>query len=78
MSWSDLERLLAEDGECVVPVPLSAPVPEPQPVPVGPVAAYLADPILDAWSLLHHTGAKHGNLYAARAYRALKDAVGAK
>lgn len=33
MSWDDLGRLLAADGDCTVLIPLSAPAPEPEPAP---------------------------------------------
>jgi hypothetical protein len=73
MTWDTLDALLADDGECVVPVPLSAPPPEPQPVPADPLPAYLADRRLVAWS-----GARHvlENRYAARAFAALRAAEG--
>jgi len=33
MSWDDVASLMANGGDCVVPVPLSKPQPQPQPVP---------------------------------------------
>ena len=72
MAFDTLDRLLAEDGECVVPVPLSAPAPQPQPVPGDPVGAYLANVRLGRWA-----GARHvlENAYAAQCYRDLRAAV---
>jgi hypothetical protein len=52
-----------------VPVP-----PPPAPVPPGPDAAtetYLRDPFMLAWARRRHTGARDGNLYAARKFQAL-------
>lgn len=36
MSWADLAKLLANDGDCTVPVPNSQPAPTPVPVPDPP------------------------------------------
>lgn len=47
MTWADLERLLADEGDCTVLVPLAEPAPQPTPAPEpkpdteGPLAAAL-------------------------------------
>jgi hypothetical protein len=82
--YAVLDRLLGEQGDGQVPVPLTDPAPTPQPTPTpsptpaptpGPlpadVATYLADPELADWAARNHVGE---NRYAARAYTALKDA----
>lgn len=38
LSWEDLDRLLAEDGDVIVPVPLSQPAPVPDPTVPDPAA----------------------------------------
>ncbi len=66
MSWATLDRLLAEQGDGTVSIPLSAPAPVPVPVPPvppppgpGPVAD-AADQALwngiSAWARHHHYG----------------------
>lgn len=43
MTWDDLGRLLADDGDCTVLVPLSEPAPQPSPAP-EPTAAPAPQP----------------------------------
>lgn len=71
LGFGDLERLLAEDGDCVVPLPATAPAPVPVPIPDPPpgLGNYLNDPRLVEWSLRRHGG---DNKYAADQYRALR------
>lgn len=76
--YTVLERLLAEDGDCAVPLPLTAPAPQPQPVPDPDVHADSADrayvaAVPAAWAERHHTG---DNKRAAAAYAAWKHAKG--
>lgn len=66
MGYATLERLLAEQGDATVSLPLSVPIPAPIPVPVP---APPVDPdwvfaqVLHPWILLHHIG---GNRHIAR------------
>lgn len=73
-SWADLDRLLHEQGDGTVSLPLTTPVPVPVPVPVPPVPGPDNNPDDDAlalatsnWARGHHTGA---NERAARAIQA--------
>jgi len=73
-----MTRLLAEQGDCQVPVPLTAPAPVPVPVPTPVPApdadlAYGADPRLIAWAARRHWG---DNLYAAQQYSKWRAAHG--
>lgn len=70
MTWLTLERLLADGGEAVVPVPLSKPAPVPVPVVTDPLAAYLADERLRRWASRRHV---LDNGYAARQYTWLRE-----
>ncbi len=68
-SWDDLDRLLHEQGDGTVSLPLTVPVPPPVPVPPVPVqnpddVAFAA--VLHPWVLVHHVG---HNEQAARAAR---------
>ena len=73
IGYGDLETLLANQGDAVVPTPLNIPAPDPTPVPPNPPdpadpdAAYWSDPRLAAWSKHHHV---QENLYAAQQYAA--------
>ena len=79
LSWADLDRLLHEGGDCVVPQALSVapPVPIPPP-PAPPLPDPTGDPVLDAYladQRLGNFAAKHhgGEIaYAARAYARLR------
>jgi hypothetical protein len=89
MGWGTLERLLSEQGDGTVSIPLTSPPPQPVPVPVpvpvpppGPVPvpaadpdlAYGTDPELIAWAGRPHGMA--GNRYAAEQYAAWRTAKG--
>lgn len=67
-SFDDFGRLLNEDGDCTVVVPLTAPAPTPIPVPPSPEAdqadAKLWSPATKAWAAARHVGS---NKAAAKA-----------
>jgi len=64
-SFGTLERLLAEQGDATVSLPLNVPVPPPVPVPPVRNADDVAfAKVLHPWVLLHHIG---GNGKASRA-----------
>jgi hypothetical protein len=77
-SWADLDRLLHEQGDATISLPLTQPAPAPVPVPV-PVPASSADLTLfrqtQPWTAGHHVGqskAVAANLrawYAAKGFR---------
>lgn len=83
MGWATLERLLAEDGDGTVSVPLSQPAPvpvPPAPAPVPPVPGPDADPADvalmaegDPWAAGHHVGANGRMQRAYVAWRAAKE-----
>lgn len=84
MSWATLERLLAEQGDGTVSVPLSQPAPVPVPVPPAPVPpspsfpnspADLAhaSPEMIAWAAGRHVGE---NEHAAKSFTAWRTARG--
>ena len=80
MAWATLERLLAEQGDGTVSVPLSQPPPVPVPVPVpppsypaSPADVAHASPDMIAWAGLHHVG---GNERAAKSFTAWREARG--
>lgn len=80
-SFATLERLLADGGDCTVPVPLSQPAPVPAPFPPSPApvppAADAADlalvQALDPWAAEHHVGQ---NAHAATSYQAWREEKG--
>jgi hypothetical protein len=68
-SYATLERLLAEQGDATVSLPLTAPAPVPVPVPPVPVPGHNTDDVafatlLHPWVQLHHIG---GNAKVAKA-----------
>jgi hypothetical protein len=71
MGWSTLERLLSEDGDGTVSIPLTQPAPVPTPVPTPTPTPSGADAVLWAatkgWSAAPHVGS---NAHAAAAVRA--------
>lgn len=54
-SYATMERLLAEQGDATVSLPLSAPAPSPTPVPPASADVTFAD-VLHPWVLVHHVG----------------------
>lgn len=62
-SYATLERLLGEQGDATVSLPLSAPAPAPVPVPGSNVDVTFAN-VLHPWVQLHHVG---GNKQVAKA-----------
>lgn len=60
-SFDTLERLLAEQGDATVSLPLTVPVPPPVPPPVDPDHVFAQ--VLHPWILLHHIG---GNGHVSR------------
>jgi hypothetical protein len=60
-SYATLERLLAEQGDATVSLPLTVPVPPPVPPPVDPDHVFAQ--VLHPWVLLHHIG---GNGHISR------------
>jgi hypothetical protein len=74
MSWDTLTRLLAEDGDGTVSIPLSVTPPTPQPPP--PVPFVSADTALwqatKTWSGARHTGANKQAASAVRTWAAAK------
>lgn len=65
ISWSDLERLLAEQGDVIVPVPLSQPKPQPAPGPApapapGPAPTPLEDLERQMWTIFQTWAKAHG------------------
>ena len=62
-SYATLERLLSEQGDATVSLPLTTPAPAPVPVPPVNVDATFAA-VLNPWVQLHHVG---GNAKVARA-----------
>lgn len=83
MGWDTLDRLLHEDGDGTVSVPLSQPAPTPVPVPTpvpAPVVdaadtAFAGDPQVQHWAQEHHTNVG-GNRHAAAAFHAWRKAKG--
>ncbi|HMH90609.1 MAG TPA: hypothetical protein VK586_05940 [Streptosporangiaceae bacterium] len=83
MGWATLERLLSEDGDGTVSVPLSQPAPvpvPPAPVPVPPAPGPDTDPadlgLMDAgdpWAAEHHVGANGRMQRAYLAWRKVKE-----
>jgi hypothetical protein len=64
-SYTTLERLLSEQGDATVSLPLTAPAPTPVPVPVpGSSVDVDFSLVLHPWVLMHHVG---GNAKVARA-----------
>jgi len=56
-SFDTLDRLLGEQGDATVSLPLSAPAPVPVPVPPAPASADLTfAKVLHPWVKLHHVG----------------------
>lgn len=60
-SWDDMDRLLSEQGDCTVSVPLSQPAPVPVPVPPDANSAFAAILVKanaqgQAWVDQHHSG----------------------
>jgi hypothetical protein len=70
LGFGDLERLLGESGDAVVPVPAGIPPPAPIDPPDDPEAAYWADPRLALWAARPH---RWDNAYAAKQYAALRE-----
>jgi hypothetical protein len=62
-SFDTLERLLAEQGDGTVSLPLSVPAPVPVPVPVPVDPDHVFAQVLHPWVLLHHVG---GNKVVSR------------
>jgi hypothetical protein len=83
MGWATLERLLSEDGDGTVSVPLSQPAPvpvPPAPVPVPPAPGPDTDPADlglmdtgDPWAAGHHVGANGRMQRAYLAWRKAKE-----
>jgi len=82
MAWATLERLLAEQGDATVSVPLSQPAPVPVPVPpapapppypASPADVAHASPDMIAWAAGRHAGA---NGRAAKSFTAWRTARG--
>jgi len=74
-SYATLERLLGEQGDATVSLPLTVPVPVPVPVPPVPVAnvadvAFAA--VLHPWVQLHHVGGNAKVAKAAQQWLAIK------
>ena len=67
-SYATLERLLAEQGDATVSLPLTVPLPPPVPVPPVPPDGNAADvtfaAVLHPWTHLHHIG---GNATVSKA-----------
>jgi hypothetical protein len=72
-SFATLERLLAEQGDATVSLPLSVPAPDPVPVPVHDPLDVTFAGVLHPWVLTHHVG---GNGKAATAAQAWMNAKG--
>jgi hypothetical protein len=66
-SFATLERLLGEQGDATVSLPLSSPVPVPVPVPVGD-ADHVFAAALHPWVKLHHVGGNGKVSKAAQAW----------
>lgn len=69
-SYATMERLLAEQGDCVVPVPVNVPapvpIPPPGPAPAGPSAADIAlDAVAGPWAQTRRYRADLKELQAA-------------
>jgi hypothetical protein len=62
-SFDTLARLLAEQGDGTVSLPLSVPVPTPVPIPVPVDPDFVFAQVLHPWVLLHHIG---GNGHVSR------------
>lgn len=71
-SYATMERLLAEQGDATVSLPLTAPVPEPVPIPHDSADVAFAH-VLHPWVLLHHVG---GNNKVAKAAQTWMDTKG--
>lgn len=74
-SYATLERLLSEQGDGTVSLPLSVPVPVPvpvPPVPVGSVPDTTFAAVLHPWVQLHHIGGNGKVSKAAQAWLAAK------
>jgi hypothetical protein len=65
-SFDTLERLLAEQGDATVSLPLTVPVPAPVPVPDDPDHVFAK--VLHPWILLHHVGGNGKVSKAAEAW----------
>lgn len=67
-TYATLERLLAEQGDATVSLPLTVPVPPPIPVPPVPPSDHATDvafaTVLHPWVQLHHVG---GNAKVSKA-----------
>jgi hypothetical protein len=82
MSYATYERLLSEQGDATVNVPLSQPAPVPVPVPPVPPAPFPApdsDPddvtfagALHPWATMHHVGMNAAAAKAARVWMTAK------
>lgn len=76
IGWATMERLLAEQGDGTVSVPLTSPAPTPVPVPVPSPVADAADEALWAatrsWSREPHIEGNHKAAQAVRTWAAAK------
>jgi hypothetical protein len=78
IGWDTMERLLAEDGDATVSVPLSQPAPVPTPTPVPVPTPTPADPDAALWAATRpwahgrHTGANERAAHAVLSWGAVK------
>jgi hypothetical protein len=72
-TFDTMERLLGEQGDATVSVPLSVPAPIPVPVPVRDPADVAFAGVLHPWIQLHHIG---GNGQVSRAAKTWMDKKG--
>lgn len=89
MSWDTLTRLLAEQGDGTVSLPLSVPAPIPVPNPPVPVPVPVPVPpgpdanpddvalaaVTHTWAFQHHTGSNHRAAKATQAWLKVKGFV---
>jgi hypothetical protein len=71
-SYATLERLLSEQGDATVSLPLTMPVPDPVPVPGSSDDVVFAD-VLHPWVQVHHVGSNGKVAKAAEAWLKAKN-----
>ncbi len=71
LSWSDFGKALADEGDCILPIPVTTPAPTPTPVP-GPQADQALWAQVKGWTLARHVGSNKAAAKAVTAWASSK------